>query len=186
MTVNFSSPSPLYLNSIASIYPHHYSSLICPQRISQHYPASDFRPCRLLSPSTTLHSLFNLNPRTHVGIMNKCSVLKTRRVLGSMGLGATRFTRADWQTSCAILSSNVNGDKAENDGVLEVNGHHTLNLVPVPKKMSKALTIADLSPDPSHGSTIRLPIKASRERTQKLPQTRLIRIAMRFLVTSLK
>ncbi|CAM8970569.1 unnamed protein product [Rhodiola kirilowii] len=73
-------------------------------------------------------------------------------------------TRSDWQTSCAILASNV-----ANQRDLNVNGHKTLHLVPVPVidtmtntppppalNHPKPLTITDLSPAPIHGATLRV------------------------------
>uniref|UniRef100_A0A2C9V655 arogenate dehydratase n=1 Tax=Manihot esculenta TaxID=3983 RepID=A0A2C9V655_MANES len=92
------------------------------------------------------------------------------------GIGSSR---ADWQTSCAILASRVvsqeqptdksNGDygiDGSADHVAAVNGHKTsvdLNLVPLNKgssednnKAMKPLTITDLSPAPMHGSHLRV------------------------------
>lgn len=89
--------------------------------------------------------------------------------------------RTDWQSSCAILASKVvsqeqsSGDSV-NGGVnhvpsasssaASVNGHKTsidLNLVPLKgssrndnNKLTKPLTITDLSPAPMHGSQLRV------------------------------
>ncbi|KAJ0084515.1 hypothetical protein Patl1_30489 [Pistacia atlantica] len=71
---------------------------------------------------------------------------------------AVGLSRADWQSSCAILSSKVVSqegpiDKSA-DHVAAVNGHKTsvdLNLPP-----QKPLTITDLSPAPMHGSQLRV------------------------------
>ncbi|XP_020230972.1 arogenate dehydratase/prephenate dehydratase 6, chloroplastic-like [Cajanus cajan] len=93
----------------------------------------------------------------------------------SHGVGSTR---ADWQSSCAILASKVvsqeksstdqNGGTA--DHVAAVNGHKAavsdLNLVPIGNleadsniskpQPPKPLTISDLSPAPMHGSKLRV------------------------------
>ncbi|CAL5183000.1 unnamed protein product [Lathyrus oleraceus] len=92
---------------------------------------------------------------------------------GSYGVGSSR---ADWQSSCAILSSNafsqekpsteINGGKSDN--VAAINGHKTnvtdLQLVPIGNlggELSKPLppkplTISDLAPAPMHGSQLRV------------------------------
>lgn len=85
---------------------------------------------------------------------------------------AVGSSRADWQSSCAILASKV--ASAENsssitgglaDQVAAVNGHSngSVDLSLVPSKMQNGkpgliqpLTITDLSPAPSHGSTLRV------------------------------
>ncbi|KAI3987034.1 hypothetical protein MKX01_036824 [Papaver californicum] len=71
--------------------------------------------------------------------------------------------RADWQTSCAILASNVVSqekiDRGGNADIISVNGvHQTLDLVPVQQdnNLPKPLSIADLSPAPMHGSQLRV------------------------------
>ncbi|XVF05233.1 hypothetical protein REPUB_Repub05bG0154400 [Reevesia pubescens] len=93
------------------------------------------------------------------------------------GVGSSR---ADWQSSCAILSSKVfsqdqdSGGKSTSASASDhlnaaVNGHKTsidLNLVPIDKNNKpqppsqlppqKPLTITDLSPAPKHGSTLRV------------------------------
>ncbi|KAM0996766.1 hypothetical protein ACFX13_006770 [Malus domestica] len=90
-------------------------------------------------------------------------------------------SRADWQSSCAILASNVvsqqpqpPSDKSRTaDHVGSVNGHKTsvdLEIVPMEKLSSsssspddkssspppRALTITDLSPAPMHGAQLRV------------------------------
>ncbi|KAJ0778325.1 Arogenate dehydratase 3 [Helianthus debilis subsp. tardiflorus] len=75
--------------------------------------------------------------------------------------GGVGKSRADWQSSCAILASKVvsqqqNTEKTGGaDNITVVNGHKTLDLVPV-EKIPKPLTITDLSPAPMHGSTLRV------------------------------
>ncbi|KAL8136754.1 hypothetical protein V2J09_002755 [Rumex salicifolius] len=76
---------------------------------------------------------------------------------------ASELSRADWKSSCAILSSKVvsqqEGGSYEPIGA--VNGHQTLDLVPiaatttVPANRPKPLS-SDLSPAPMHGSTLRV------------------------------
>ncbi|XP_050371484.1 arogenate dehydratase 3-like [Argentina anserina] len=89
-------------------------------------------------------------------------------------------SRSDWQSSCAILASNVVSSSKEqpaekpgssNDHVAAVNGHKSssvdLDLVPIDKLSptdvdkpasppAKALTITDLSPAPMHGAQLRV------------------------------
>ncbi|GMN56239.1 hypothetical protein TIFTF001_025365 [Ficus carica] len=86
-------------------------------------------------------------------------------------------SRADWQSSCAILASKVVSQEqpTENpsgggaDHIASVNGHKSssidLNLVPIEKvstdsnnnkPVPKPLTITDLSPAPMHGSQLRV------------------------------
>ncbi|XP_057456020.1 arogenate dehydratase 3-like [Lotus japonicus] len=88
----------------------------------------------------------------------------------AQGIGSSR---ADWQSSCAILASKVVSQEetpaaAGNDHVGAVNGHNPamadLKLVPIGKKTDGAntklirspLTISDLSPAPLHGSQLRV------------------------------
>ncbi|KAL8255255.1 hypothetical protein R6Q59_033476 [Mikania micrantha] len=75
-----------------------------------------------------------------------------------------RKSRANWQSSCAMLASKVrsqqwNTDKSSGADKLSVvnrvNRHSSLDLVLV-NKQPKPLTIADLSPVPTHGSTVRV------------------------------
>lgn len=79
--------------------------------------------------------------------------------------GGIGKSRADWQSSCAILASKVNSQQQNNsnnteksndvDKITVVNGHTSLDLVPI-DKLPKPLTIADLSPAPTHGSMLRV------------------------------
>ncbi|RZB80338.1 arogenate dehydratase/prephenate dehydratase 6, chloroplastic-like [Glycine soja] len=90
----------------------------------------------------------------------------------SQGVGASR---ADWQSSCAILASKVVSQREDspahggdnNNNVGAVNGHNAavtnLNLVPVKADDEnikpippKPLTISDLLPAPMHGSQLRV------------------------------
>ncbi|KAL0369565.1 UNVERIFIED_CONTAM: Arogenate dehydratase 3, chloroplastic [Sesamum angustifolium] len=76
--------------------------------------------------------------------------------------------RHEWQSACAILASKVVSQQQDTeksggaDGVSAVNGHPTLDLVPVkgqsnsPTPLPKPLSIADLSPAPMHGSHLRV------------------------------
>ncbi|KAL2453131.1 Arogenate dehydratase/prephenate dehydratase 6 [Abeliophyllum distichum] len=84
------------------------------------------------------------------------------------GAGPVGGARYDWQSSCAILASKVVSQQPDNeksggvaDGITAVNGHPTLDLVPVkeaksPSALPKPLSIADLSPAPMHGSELRV------------------------------
>ncbi|KAK9123966.1 hypothetical protein Sjap_013568 [Stephania japonica] len=72
------------------------------------------------------------------------------------GVGANR---ADWQSSCAILAGKVavvsqqqEKETSGDSNLSAVNGHRTLELVPLPKPLS----ITDLSPAPMHGSQLRV------------------------------
>ncbi|KAK1421642.1 hypothetical protein QVD17_24132 [Tagetes erecta] len=88
----------------------------------------------------------------------QCVATTNPPLTSSGGIGKSR---ADWQSSCAILASKVesqqqNTDKSTDaDQITVVNGHTSLDLVPI-NKLPKPLTISDLSPSPSHGSTLRV------------------------------
>ncbi|KAG6629699.1 hypothetical protein I3843_14G104200 [Carya illinoinensis] len=115
-------------------------------------------------------------PLARVGRLVVQSVYRSDSVHFSNGVGSSR---ADWQSSCAILSSKVVSQQQPNekpgagaagsggaDHVAAVNGHKTtidLSLVPIDtadkdnnKPQPKALTITDLSPAPMHGSQLRV------------------------------
>ncbi|XP_059300383.1 arogenate dehydratase 1 [Lycium ferocissimum] len=72
--------------------------------------------------------------------------------------GHVGASRADWQSSCAILASKVvsQQDTEKTGEITVVNGHKTLDLVPIDNNLPKPLTITDLSPAPMHGSTLRV------------------------------
>ncbi|KAK9168417.1 hypothetical protein Syun_000557 [Stephania yunnanensis] len=120
------------------------------------------------SPSGTnlrsLNPLFRSNPvilipRYHPTVV-KC--MKSRSSSSSSGgsnPGGVGATRADWQSSCAILAGKVavvsqqqETEKSGNSNLSAVNGHRTLDLVPLPKPLS----ITDFSPAPMHGSQLRV------------------------------
>lgn len=78
--------------------------------------------------------------------------------------GHVSGSRADWQTSCAILASKVvsqqqNAEKSGGGGnITAVNGHKSaidLDLVPIDNQ-PKPLTITDFSPAPMHGAQLRV------------------------------
>ncbi|KAK1429183.1 hypothetical protein QVD17_11387 [Tagetes erecta] len=77
----------------------------------------------------------------------------------STSLASTNNNRTDWQSSCAILASKVALQKNCTDNnhniSVVVNGHNTLDLVPIDKFL-KPLTVSDLSPALNHGSTLRV------------------------------
>lgn len=132
-----------------------------------------------ISPSSPLKSLLPTRRPLARVTPNKLSVhciYRSDPIHLPNGVGSSR---ADWQTSCAILASRVvsqeqptdksNGDYGGDgsaDHVAAVNGHKTsvdLNLVPLNKgstednnKAMKPLTITDLSPAPMHGSHLRV------------------------------
>ncbi|WJX44044.1 Arogenate dehydratase 3 [Trifolium repens] len=111
--------------------------------------------------------------------LNRFGPTQTRVVTVKCGYGFdyANFTqgygvvssRADWQSSCAILSSKVisqqddghnSGNGKENNHVGAVNGHNAsvtdLQLVPIGNNKPQPLTITDLSPAPMHGSQLRV------------------------------
>ncbi|KAK6936165.1 Prephenate dehydratase [Dillenia turbinata] len=116
-----------------------------------------------LTPTTSLKSLFQTKR-----LPNADRVVSTRLLIqcvyrfdsgnltSSGGIGASR---ADWQSSCAILASKVVSqqdiEKSGNADISAVNGHKTLDLVPL-ENLPKPLTITDLSPAPIHGSELRV------------------------------
>ncbi|XWS73959.1 hypothetical protein CRYUN_Cryun02cG0174300 [Craigia yunnanensis] len=131
-------------------------------------------PIQNLNSSIILSSKPRLNKLTQFAV--RC-VYRSDSVQFPNGVGSSR---ADWQSSCAILSSKVfsqdqdSGDKSTPSSVSDhlsaaVNGHKTsidLNLVPIDKNNKpqppsqpppqKPLTITDLSPAPMHGSQLRV------------------------------
>ncbi|KAL9675340.1 hypothetical protein QQ045_003542 [Rhodiola kirilowii] len=140
---------------------HHFCSSACCRSLTEHQllGAAEFLKKQTMlsvtvSPSRSLESVFKrstrgyLPPRNHV----------IQCVFTSNGIG---FSRADWKSSCSILASKValqqqDTEKSETLEISVVNGNNELNLVPVNRNMPKALTIADLSPNPLHGSTLRV------------------------------
>ncbi|KAK4396763.1 Arogenate dehydratase/prephenate dehydratase 6, chloroplastic [Sesamum angolense] len=86
----------------------------------------------------------------------------------NFGAGNVGRARHEWQSACAILASKVVSQQQDTekssggaDGISAVNGHPTLDLVPVnksnsPAPLPKPLSIADLSPAPMHGSQLRV------------------------------
>jgi arogenate/prephenate dehydratase len=111
---------------------------------------SMLHPC---SPTPT-----NRVAPTHLNI--QCAYRSDSAAANSNFSGGIGSTRSDWQSKCAILASKVvsqqqkNGDH-KSDDITAMNGHKTLDLVPI-ENLPKALTIADLSPAPMHGSTLRV------------------------------
>uniref|UniRef100_A0A7N0TLW2 Arogenate dehydratase n=1 Tax=Kalanchoe fedtschenkoi TaxID=63787 RepID=A0A7N0TLW2_KALFE len=114
-----------------------------------------------ISPAPSLQSLFKISPLAHLAPKTYSPQCVLKFESGSLVPTGIESSRADWQSMCAILASNVvsqqqDTDEAENSVLSSVNGHKSLNVVPVEKYMPKALTIANLAPDPSHGSTLRV------------------------------
>ncbi|XP_039031142.1 arogenate dehydratase 1-like [Hibiscus syriacus] len=128
--------------------------------------------CRNLNNSSSL--IRSSTPRFHklIRLAVRCAY-HSDSVQFPNGVGSSR---ADWQSSCAILSSKVfsqhqdSDDKSESSSAASaVNGYKTsldLNLVPLDKSnkpqppsklpLQKPLTITDLSPSPMHGSELRV------------------------------
>ncbi|KAL2485605.1 Arogenate dehydratase/prephenate dehydratase 6 [Abeliophyllum distichum] len=79
-------------------------------------------------------------------------------------------TRHEWQSCCAVLASKVASQQQDSKkidggitGVATVNGHQTLDLVPIngavaksPFALPKPLSISDFSAVPLHGSQLRV------------------------------
>ncbi|XP_045832807.1 arogenate dehydratase 3-like [Trifolium pratense] len=132
----------------------------------------------LASPSSTNYlnrirpSLNRFGPTQTRGVVTvKCGYgFDYANFTQGYGVGSSR---ADWQSSCAILASKVisqqdnghnnSGNGNENNHVSAVNGHNAsvtdLQLVPVSNNkliQPKPLTITDLSPAPMHGSQLRV------------------------------
>jgi arogenate/prephenate dehydratase len=72
--------------------------------------------------------------------------------------GGVGSSRADWQSACAILASKVVSQQKDTKPTnnTAVNGHKTLDLVPIGTNLPQALTITDLSPAPMHGAKLRV------------------------------
>ncbi|KAL1557653.1 ADP,ATP carrier protein [Salvia divinorum] len=93
----------------------------------------------------------------------QCNVnFSTNQTAGmSFGSGHTSGARYEWQSACSILAGKVELQQQETaDDVTAVNGHAALDLVPVEKRsaapLRKPLSIADLSPAPTHGEKLRV------------------------------
>nr|BAH10647.1 Prephenate dehydratase [Hevea brasiliensis] len=132
-----------------------------------------------ISPPSPLKLLVPTRPRLAPVTPNKLilhCIYRSDSVQLPNGVGSSR---ADWQSSCAILASKVVSqeqptDKSSEDSrgadhVAAVNGHKAsidLGLVPLNKgssdgdsnnkKPTKSLSITDLSPAPMHGSQLRV------------------------------
>ncbi|RVX20281.1 Arogenate dehydratase/prephenate dehydratase 6, chloroplastic [Vitis vinifera] len=109
-----------------------------------------------LSPSPNLKSLIRTRPLvpTHRVAPHRLVVQCVYKSDYSNFSGGVGFSRADWQSSCAILASKVvsqqqDTEKSGNADLTAVNGHKTLDLVPI-ENLPKPLTITDLSPAPMH------------------------------------
>lgn len=109
------------------------------------------------SSSITLKSILPIvSPTAPSRIAVQCAAANSNNFRSS----SVGSTRADWQSACAILASKVVSQQNDNDATdgltTAVNGHSKgLDLVPV-ENLPRALTIADLSPAPMHGSTLRV------------------------------
>ncbi|KAH0749936.1 hypothetical protein KY290_029168 [Solanum tuberosum] len=94
---------------------------------------------------------------TNASTVNTNGVPASNNFAGHVGA-----SRADWQSSCAILASKVVSQQQDTEKtggageITVVNGHKTLDLVPIDNNLPKPLTITDLSPAPLHGSQLRV------------------------------
>ncbi|GAB4859735.1 ADP,ATP carrier protein [Ancistrocladus abbreviatus] len=119
-----------------------------------------------LKPIVRIRSLPLGNPANHrlhpSRLVVQCAYRLDSSSLPSFGgsNGALSPSRADWQSSCAILASNVVNQQQDTEktggagNITAVNGHKTLDLVPI-ANLPKPLT-TDLSPAPIHGSQLRV------------------------------
>lgn len=110
-----------------------------------------------LSPAPSTNLQYLLRPRKFNRVAPRQSIICSAYRFDSANAASANVSRADWQASCAILASKVvsQQDTEKTDEITAVNGHRTLDLVPV-DNLPKALTITDLSPAPMHGSTLRV------------------------------
>ncbi|KAK9266393.1 hypothetical protein L1049_025250 [Liquidambar formosana] len=114
-----------------------------------------------LSPSpTSLKSLFKTRPLSHTSRLTPRLAVQCVYRFDSGNFTGVGSSRADWQSSCAILASKVvsqqqDTEKTGNADLASVNGHKTLDLVPI-ENLPKPLTITDLSPAPMHGAQLRV------------------------------
>ncbi|KAJ7947940.1 Arogenate dehydratase [Quillaja saponaria] len=134
-----------------------------------------------ISPSTpnNLKYLIGTSPSTNRVAPNRIIVKCVYGYDSANLCKGTVSSRADWQTSCAILASKVVSQEQSStdktgggaDHVAAINGHKTsitdLSLVPIGELANggsdnnrqlqpKPLTISDLSPAPMHGSQLRV------------------------------
>ncbi|XVF46856.1 hypothetical protein PTKIN_Ptkin03bG0061800 [Pterospermum kingtungense] len=133
-----------------------------------------------ISPTQNLNSCILRRPKPRLNRVTRFDVRCVYRYNSVQFPNGVGSSRADWQSSCAILSSKVfsqdqdSGDKSNSSSASDhlaaaVNGHNTsidLSLVPIDKNNKpqppskqppkKPLTITDLSPAPMHGSQLRV------------------------------
>ncbi|KAG6436394.1 hypothetical protein SASPL_101292 [Salvia splendens] len=95
----------------------------------------------------------------------QCNVNSSTNQATGISFGSGR-ARYEWQSACAILASKVESQQqdTQKSGADVVNGHATLDLVPVKDQstspatvpLKKPLSIADFSPAPLHGAQLRV------------------------------
>ncbi|KAJ4758549.1 Arogenate dehydratase [Rhynchospora pubera] len=118
----------------------------------------------LAGPSPRIHPATSLQPRRSSTMQTRC--IHQSIYTGQPSISPTGFSRSDWQTSCAILSSKAilgsfpmiptssNGNVPANDNNSSLP---SLELVPVPNlPRPLSLTNFDLSSSPTHGSQLRV------------------------------
>lgn len=90
--------------------------------------------------------------------------INTNGAPSTYNAGHVGASRADWQSSCAILASKVVSQQQDTEmsggagNITAVNGHKMidLDLVAINDNQPKPLTITDLSPAPMHGAQLRV------------------------------
>ncbi|KAI7756918.1 hypothetical protein M8C21_025510 [Ambrosia artemisiifolia] len=117
------------------------------------------------STTTSFNVSHHLPYSPQPNIIIKC--VSTTNNFTSGGVGKSR---ADWQSSCAILASKVESESQNTNKnkttettteqtkqitLLNQKQSNSLEIMPI-NKLPKPLTIADLSPAPTHGSTLRV------------------------------
>lgn len=107
-------------------------------RCSPPYPTMDATSISTASANQSVHQLC------------RCSrpALPLRCIHCNISDSGGRSTRADWQSSLNVVTSNTNH--------AIVNSHDQVPLDLVPDSFPKPLTIVDLSPVPLHGSDLRV------------------------------
>ncbi|KAL1558211.1 Arogenate dehydratase 3 [Salvia divinorum] len=110
--------------------------------------------------SLDLKSLTRLTPNPTRLLLQCASVSHDASNPTAAQLPAQASRRYEWQSACAILASKVVSQQQDTEKSDAVNGHPSLDLVPVKSNsapaLPKPLTIADLSPAPMHGSQLRV------------------------------
>lgn len=110
--------------------------------------ASSFTNKALSTPTTTTTHQHRVGGRSLHRLVPRCFHLPTT-------------SRSNWQSSCAVISSNSQNSDYPNRVTstdIAINGKSAsnLDLVPIDSNLPRPLTIADLAPAPMHGSHLRV------------------------------